>query len=150
MRKATLIAAVAIVAAAGAIVGVIVSSGDGGSAEPASSGTSSSGSTSGSPGSGSTSTGTSTTGTTSPLIPTTTAAIPPPPGPGSPRLRSFLVGTVDDSLAQRNLASARAQVDLSHQAGFDAIDISAAWQRGEKSSFYPYGKRRAQLLAEET
>ena len=131
MRKATLIAAVAIVAAAGAIVGVIVSSGGGGSAEPASSGTSSSGSTSGSPGSGSTSTGTSTTGTTSPLIPTTTAAIPPPPGPGSPRLRSFLVGTVDDSLAQRNLASARAQVDLSHRAGFDAIDISAAWQRGE-------------------
>ena len=139
-----LIAAVAVVAAAGAIVGVIVSSGGGGSAAPPSTSSSSSIS-SASTSSATTSTGsrggtttthpsatgtTSTTGPPAPLIPTTTAAIPPPPSPRSPRRRSFTVGTVDDSLAQRNPASARAQVNLSHRAGFDAIDISALWQRG--------------------
>jgi hypothetical protein len=138
VRKALLIAAVAVVAATGAIVGVIVSSGgSGGSAEPASSsssGTGSTGSTGGSSGTRSTSTGTtSTTRPTSPLIPTTTAAIPPPPGRDSPRHKSFTVGTVDDSLAQRVPASARAQVNLSRRAGFDAIDISALWQRGRKA-----------------
>jgi hypothetical protein len=130
-----LIAAVAVVAATGAIVGVIVSSGGGGSAEPASSsfsGTASTGSTDGSSGTHSTPTGTtSTTRPTAPLIPTTTASIPPPPGRRSPRRKSFTVGTVDDSLAQRNPASARAQVDLSHRAGFDAVDITAFWQRGQ-------------------
>jgi len=132
VRKALLIAAVAVVAAAGAIVGVIVSSGGGGSAQPASSsGTGGTGSTSGSPGTHSSQTGTtSTTQPTSRLIPTTTAAIPPPPGPRSPRRKSFTVGTVDDSVAQRIPAVARAQVDLSHRAGFDAVDISAVWQPG--------------------
>jgi hypothetical protein len=129
VRKAILIAAVAVVAATGAIVGVIVSSGGGGSAEPASSGTAGTGSTRGSSGTHSSPT-TSTTGPGSPLIPTTTAEIPPPPGPGSPRGKTFTVGTVDDSLAQRNPASARAQVNLSHRAGFDAVDLSAVWQRG--------------------
>jgi hypothetical protein len=132
VRKALLIAAVAVVAATGAIVGVIVSAGGGGSAAPASSGTASTGSTGGSSGTSSTLTGTtSTTRPTSPLIPTTTAAIPPPPGPGSPRRKSFTVGTVDDSLAQRIPASARVQVNLSRRAGFDAVDISAFWQRGK-------------------
>ncbi len=138
MRKALLIAAVAVVAAAGAIVGVVVSSDGGGSAAPASSsssssssGTASTGSTGGSSGTHSSPTGTtSITGPTTPLVPTTTAAIPPPPSPRSPRRKSFTVGTVDDALAQRNPASARAQVNLSHRAGFDAIDISAFWQRG--------------------
>jgi hypothetical protein len=127
-----LIAAVAVVAAAGAIVGVIVSSGGGGSAGPASSfGTAGTSSTSGSSGTHSSQTGTtSATGPISPLIPTTTAEIPPPPGPRSPRRKSFTVGTVDDSLAQRNPASASAQVNLSHRAGFDAVDLSALWQRG--------------------
>jgi hypothetical protein len=132
-----LIAAVAVVAAAGAIVGVIVSSGGGGSAAPApsSSGTTSTGSTGGSSGTHSSPTATTSTtrtfGTTSPLIPTTTAAIPPPPRRRSPRRKSFTVGTVDDSLAQRNPASARRQVNLSHRAGFDAVDVSALWQRGQ-------------------
>ena len=134
MRKALLIAAVAVVAATGAIVGVIVSSGGGDSAGPGTSAASgSTGSTQTGPGgtSGRTTTGSTSTGpTVNPLVPTTTAAIPPPPGPGSPRLRSFMIGTVDDALAQRNPASARAQVDLSHRAGFDAVVISAAWQRG--------------------
>jgi hypothetical protein len=129
-----LIAAVAIVAATGAIVGVIVSSGGGGSSAPApsSSGTATAGATAGLSGTHSTPTGTTSTATrpTSQLIPTTTAAIPPPPGPRSPRLKSFTVGTVDDALAQRIPASARAQVDLSHRAGFDAIDLTALWQRG--------------------
>ena len=130
-----LIAAVAVVAAVGAIVGVIVSSGGGGDAGPATTAASGPGGSTGTgPGgtSGRTTTGSTSTGQTdNPLIPTTTAAIPPPPGPGSPRLKSFLVGTVDDSLAQRIPASARAQVDLSHRAGFDTVVISAAWQRGE-------------------
>jgi hypothetical protein len=129
VRKALLIAAVAVLAAVGAIVGVIVSSGGGGSS--AQSGTSAgSGGTATQTGSGDSGTGSTTTGI-NPLVPTTTAAIPPPPGPRSPRRRTFTIGTVDDSLAQRNPASARAQVDLSHRAGFDAIDISATWQRGQ-------------------
>ncbi|MGZ4310077.1 MAG: hypothetical protein ACXVRG_12170 [Gaiellaceae bacterium] len=136
MRKAWLIGAVAILAAAGALVGVLVSSGSGGSsAKPGTSAVSgSTGSTAPGPGGTSAQTTTASTSTgrkVNPLVPTTTAAIPPPPGPGSPRVRSFMVGTVDDSLAQRNPASARAQVDLSHRAGFDTIVISAGWQHGQ-------------------
>jgi hypothetical protein len=66
---------------------------------------------------------------TSPL-PTTTSAIPPPPGPGSPRRHTFTVAVVDDSLAQQRAASARTQVALSHRAGFDAVVLSAVWSHG--------------------
>jgi len=37
---------------------------------------------------------------------------------------------VDDSLAQQDPASAKHLVDLSHQAGFDAVVLSATWSRG--------------------
>jgi hypothetical protein len=135
VKKPLLIGGVAVLASVGAIVGAIVSSGGGGSAEPASSAAASSAAGSTATTTAATTTATTTTGSTTrrktnPLVPTTTAAIPPPPPPDSPRARRFTVGTVDDALAQRNPASARAQVNLSHRAGFDAIVISAAWHAG--------------------
>ena len=38
---------------------------------------------------------------------------------------------VDDSLAQQDPASARAQVDISQRAGFDAVVLSAGWKHGQ-------------------
>jgi hypothetical protein len=57
--------------------------------------------------------------------------LPPPPGPGSPRARTLIVGVVDDALAQSDPRLARAQVDLSRNARFDAAMISATWKRGQ-------------------
>jgi hypothetical protein len=133
VRKAWLIAAVAVLAAAGALAAVIVSSGGDKSSEPpASSGSAST--------TGSLPTTTrhgTTTGapppppptTTSP-VPVTTSKIPPPPGPHSHRTKVFTVATVDDSLAQQSGGAARFLVDLSRQAGFNAVVLSAQWARG--------------------
>jgi hypothetical protein len=63
-------------------------------------------------------------------VPTTTASLPPPPGPMSSRRNTFVVGTVDDSLAQQDPASANLLVDISHRAGFDAVTLSAFWEPG--------------------
>ena len=63
--------------------------------------------------------------------PTTTAAAPPPP-PRGPRAKTFMLGTVDDSLVQQNAGFAKAQVDTSRDAGFDAAVVSATWQRGQR------------------
>jgi hypothetical protein len=41
-----------------------------------------------------------------------------------------MVGVVDDSLAQRDPASARRQVEISRSAGFDAVVLSALWEPG--------------------
>jgi hypothetical protein len=71
-------------------------------------------------------------GTTATRATTTSAAAAPPPPPRGPRAKTFVVGTVDDSLAQQGLGAAQAQVDVSRQAGFDAAVISATWQRGQR------------------
>jgi hypothetical protein len=42
-----------------------------------------------------------------------------------------MVGTVDDSLAQRNASAARTRVEMSRRAGFDAVILSVPWQRGQ-------------------
>lgn len=66
-------------------------------------------------------------------IPTRPVELPPPPSPRSPKRRSFVVGTVDDSLAQQSPQFAQAQVDDSRDAGFDAAIVSAAWARGQRA-----------------
>ena len=74
--------------------------------------------------------------TTRPATTTPTAThavtLPPPPSPHSAKTRSFLVGTVDDSLVQQDAHFAQAQVDDSRDAGFDAAVVSATWQRGQR------------------
>jgi len=62
----------------------------------------------------------------------TTSVQAPVPPPRGPRAKTFVVGTVDDSLAQQSLQFAQSQVDLSRSAGFDAATISATWQRGQR------------------
>jgi hypothetical protein len=134
VRKAWAIAAVAVLAAAGALAAVIVSSGGGKSSlHAASSGSSATTTTA----NGTTTTGSTTGGaapppppaTTSP-VPATTSKIPPSPGPHSTRGKVFTVATVDDSLGQQDPGAARMLVDVSHQAGFDAVVLSAQWRRG--------------------
>ena len=136
MKKAALAAAVAAAAAGGVIVAIVLSSGSGDSASPQSTRAP---------------TGSGTTGTTAPArtrttapAPTTTARtptapvdtrslhLPPPPSPLSTRRRTFIVGVVDDSLAQQDPRSATAQVDVSRAAGFDAAAVSATWRRGQR------------------
>jgi hypothetical protein len=109
VKKALVAAAIAAAALAGVIVAVVVSSG----------------STSPTPQPADTS------------VPTTTAALLPLPGSGSPREKSFIVGTVDDSLEQQDSASARLLVDVSHRAGFDAVDVSALWKPGQTAASGP-------------
>jgi hypothetical protein len=135
VRKAWLIAAVAVLAAGGALAAVIASSGSGKGSQAAPSSGGSSASVPTGTGSGTT-TGPTTTGavpppltTTSP-VPATTSEIPPPPGPHSERRKVFTIGTVDDSLAQQDPGAARLLVDISHRAGFGAVIISAPWFRG--------------------
>jgi hypothetical protein len=62
---------------------------------------------------------------------TTTAAAPPPP-PRGPRAKTFMLGTVDDSLVQQDPNFAQGQVDISRDAGFDSAVVSATWQRGQR------------------
>jgi hypothetical protein len=49
------------------------------------------------------------------------------------RRHEFLVGTVDDSLAQQSPQFAQSQVDLSRDAGFNAAVVTATWQPGQRS-----------------
>jgi hypothetical protein len=131
-----LAAGVAVVAGAGAITAAVVSSHDhGSSARPATSTPTTSPGGSGTTSGGS---GTTTTpiappppGVTTSPVPATTAELPPPPGPHSRRRRSFMIGVVDDSLAQLDPAAAQARVDVSHRAGFDAVVVTAAWKAGQ-------------------
>src|SRR5919197_2498327 len=134
VRKLWLIAAVAVLAGAGALAAVILSSGGGMSSEPGPS----TGSTTGTSAStqATSSSGTTTGGfppppttATSP-VPATTSEIPPPPGPHSKREKVFTIGVVDDSLAQQSASSSGLLVGLSARAGFGAVVVSAPWSRG--------------------
>ena len=71
-------------------------------------------------------------GTTPSARTTTAAAPPPPPAPRGPRAKTFLLGTVDDSLVQQDPGFAQSQVDVSRDAGFDAAAVSAMWKRGQR------------------
>jgi hypothetical protein len=129
VRKALVAAAVAVAAVAGVIAAVVVSPGGGSDkAAPSSPPTTTATRT--------TPTRPATTGstvTTSPTAPVDTRSLrlPPPPGPGSPRARTLIVGTVDDALAQADRSFAQAQVDVSRHAGFDTAMVSATWKRGQ-------------------
>jgi hypothetical protein len=145
VRKDLLAVGVAVVAGAGAVAAVVVSSHGGGSAANAlpstaqgtaatSGGTVPGTGTAGSsvPGASSTSGGVPVvppTGTTSP-VPATTAKLPPPPAPHGPRLHSFTVGVVDDSLAQQDPTAADSAVKLSRRAGFSALALTTTWKAG--------------------
>jgi hypothetical protein len=131
---------VALAAAAGVIVAVVVSSeGDGEHAAPGSTAPTSTAVTPvPSTRSRATSTRVATTRyrrtTPTPTAPVDTRSVqlPPPPGPRSHRARTLVVGVVDDALAQVDPAFAQSQVDLSRQAGFDAAIVSATWARGRR------------------
>ena len=132
MNKALLAAAVAAAAVGGVILAVVLSGGSsGGTATGAATTTRGPGTTT-RPTTTRASTGGATTrrGRTT-ATGTTTAAAPPPP-PRGPRAKTFVVGTVDDSLAQQSPSFAQSQVDVSRGAGFDAAVISAMWQRGQR------------------
>jgi hypothetical protein len=134
VKKAVLAAVVAAAALGGVILAVVLSAGSGDDTSSATSPT----------------TGTQTTTAPSGTLPattsdlttrretttgrsTTSAAPPPPPrGPRGPRAKTFVLGTVDDSLAQQDPQFAQSQVDVSRDAGFDAAVISAMWHRGER------------------
>jgi hypothetical protein len=139
VKKAALAAAVAAAAVGGVIAAIVLSSGsgDGTSASPGSTGSpTGSGSTPGRTTPSGTTATTATPGSPSPSstgpVDTRALRLPPPPGPGSPRKRTFVVGVVDDALAQQNRTFARAQVDLSRATGFDAAAVSATWHPGER------------------
>lgn len=135
MKKAVLAAVVAAAAVAGVILAIVLSGSSGG-------GTSTHGATA-TPGHGTTTRATTAAqpttsavttrrgSTTSTGTGTTTVAAPVPP-PRGPRAKTFVVGTVDDSLAQQDPGFAQSQVDVSRYAGFDAAAISAMWQRGQR------------------
>ena len=89
------------------------------------SGTAATGSSSGTGTTGTGTTGTSTGTTTG----TTTGGKPVPTRPG----HRVLVATVDDAVKQPNLATARALMDISHNAGFDAVMVSSMWKAGAKA-----------------
>jgi hypothetical protein len=140
VRKAWLEAAVATPATTGVVLAMLLSADDGNEASLGpSTGTTSPDvtSTSGTP---TTSAGTNgaTIGSGS-ILPSATAPVdttrihlPPPPAQHSERTRTFLVGTVDDALAQVSPAFARAQIDVSRDAGFGAAAVSATWRRGQR------------------
>lgn len=128
MKKLVLAAVVAAAAVGGVILAVVLSGGSGGGT--------SAGDATATRAQGTTTPTTTTRGTTSDSTTrrestTTTAAAPPPP-PRGPRTRTFLLGTVDDSLVQQNRGFAQSQVDVSRDAGFDAAAVSATWQRGQR------------------
>ncbi len=139
-----MLAAVVAAAAAAGVVAAMLLSGGGGNeaAPPASGGSTARDTTSATSGGGTTSSGTrGTIGTTSRTgglgsatapVDTTRIDLPPPPTQHSRRTRTFLVGTVDDALAQVGRGFAQAQVDVSRDAGFDVAAVSATWLRGQR------------------
>jgi hypothetical protein len=134
VKKAVLAAVVAAAAVGGVIAAMLLSSGGGNSASPTDS-------TAAPTRSARTDTATThptttaaaPTTQTSPTAPVDTRSVklPPPPGPRSTKTRTFVVGTVDDALAQQDPHFAQAQVDLSRKAGFDAAAVSATWKQGQ-------------------
>jgi hypothetical protein len=135
VKKALLAAAVAVAAAAGVAVALVLSSGsEQKPASPAPTGASSSPRTATTSTNASTGTVTAPTTTRSATDPVDTSSLrlPPPPGPNSERRRTLVVGVVDDALAQQSRRFAKAQVDVSRDAGFDAAIVSATWKRGQR------------------
>jgi hypothetical protein len=136
-----LAAVVAAAALAGVVVAMVLSSGGGDEATrvPSSNGTTTRGATSSTGSTAPMSTETTPVATTEPLpasatepVDTTRLHLPPPPSRHSKRTRTFLVGTVDDALAQVSPVFAREQVDISRDAGFDVAAVSATWRRGQR------------------
>jgi hypothetical protein len=142
VRKAVLAAVVAAAAVAGVVAAMVLSGGDGNEAASPPSRSTAPDTTSATSGGESTSSGTrATTATTSRTgglgsatapVDTTRIDLPPPPGQHGRRTRTFLVGTVDDALAQVGRGFAQAQVDVSRDAGFDVATVSATWHRGQR------------------
>jgi len=136
-----LAAVVAAAAAAGVVVAILLSGGGGNEAAPLPSrGSTARDTTSATSGGGTTSPGTRGTTATTPgaldnataPVDTTRIDLPPPPEQHAPRTRTFLVGTVDDALAQVSRPFAQAQVDVSRDAGFDVAAVSATWHRDQR------------------
>jgi len=129
---------IAVAAIAGVVAAMVLSSRGGGEsqASPATASTKAGTDTTTQVSTGTTATTTSPSTTrsttTAPPIPTRPVKLPPPPSPHSSKTHSFVVGTVDDSLAQQSPQFAQSQVDLSRDAGFDAAIVSSAWQRGQR------------------
>ena len=136
MKKVALAAAVAAAAAGGLIAAMMLSSGGGDSASPPESahapGSSRSVRTATNAPGPTTATSRTTLHSSTGPVDTSALHLPPPPGPRSTRRRTFVVGVVDDALAQQDPHFAKAQVDLSRGAGFDAAAVSATWHPGER------------------
>jgi hypothetical protein len=132
VKKAVLAAVVAAAAVAGVIAAIVLSSGGGSASPPRSprTGTTPSATTTAAPAP----TGTTSAAPLSPTRPVDTSAVrlPPPPSPRSARTQSFVVGVVDDALAQQSPSFAQAQVDASRAAGFQAAVVSATWTAGQR------------------
>jgi len=128
-----LAAVVAAAALVGVVAAVVLSSrgGGGATATPAQPGTTSNTSPTTTP-SATTTSGPTTSVPTTAIAPVKPVKLPPPPSPTAPKRHEFLVGTVDDSLAQQSAQFAQSQVNLSHGAGFDAAVVSAAWRPGQR------------------
>jgi hypothetical protein len=134
VKKAVLATEVAAAAVGGVIAAIVLSSG-GGSASPP--GPDRPGTTRPSATGRTTGSAAGTATTTTPLdstrpVDTSAVRLPPPPSPRGARTREFVVGVVDDALAQRSASFARVQVDVSRAAGFDAAVVSATWRRGQR------------------
>ena len=133
MNKAVLAAVVAAAALSGVILAVVLSGGGGDDTTPGTSPTTGAQASTGTSSTAPATTGDPTTRREDTGRSTTSAApAPPPPAPRGPRAKTFLVGTVDDSLAQRDPQFAQSQADVSHDAGFDTAVISARWQSGQR------------------
>jgi hypothetical protein len=142
VKKAVLAAVVATAAVAGVVVAILLSGGGGDeAAPPPSTGTTSDTTvatstrrttSSGMTGTTATTSRTGGLGSATAPVDTTHIDLPPPPKRRSPRTRTFLVGTVDDALAQDGRQFAQAQADVSRDAGFDVAVVSATWHRGQR------------------
>jgi hypothetical protein len=132
VKKAVLAAVVAAAAVGGVILAVVLSGGSsGGTSSGDATTTRAHGTTASATTTRATSSDSSTRRESTTTRATTTAAAPPPP-PRGPRARTFVLGTVDDSLVQQDPRFAWEQVDASRDAGFDAAAVSAMWQRGQR------------------
>ena len=119
----------AVAALAGVVAAVLLSSGgDGGGRDSVARGATGSPGTTGASSSTTSGSSTSTPSTTTAAGGTRSVIVLPR---SRSKKRSFLVGTVDDSLVQVSPRFARAQMDASRAAGFDAAAVTATWHRGE-------------------
>ena len=142
MKKALLAAALAVAAAAGLAVALVVSSRDEetpaapattqASTAPTAAGTATAPTTTSPTTSAQTETTPTIAASATAPVDTRAVKIPPPPSPTGPRRRALLVGVFDDALAQQSPGVARAYADISRDAGFNAAMVSATWSRGQR------------------